>query len=120
MEWFNLYLHLRVTHNIQEEDTYNIDEKSNALKATSTVKVITNVENKATFRTTTSNREWVSMAECISGDGEKGPLFVMFKGQQIKLAWTELLNTVYDKASKWGGIEMTGKGGTTNEVVFVG
>ena len=48
-----------------------MDEKSNALGATSTVKVITNVENKATFRTTTSNRELISMAECISGDRGK-------------------------------------------------
>ncbi len=40
-----------------------MDEKDNALGATSTVKVITNEKNKATFRTTTSNRECVSMVE---------------------------------------------------------
>ncbi len=40
----------------------------------------------------------------------------MFKGQQIKPAWTEVLNTVHGEASKWGSIEMTGKGWTTNEV----
>ncbi len=34
----------------------------------------------------------------------------MFKGHQIKPAWTELLNTVHGEASKWEGIEMTGKG----------
>ncbi len=40
------------------------------------------------------------MTECISGDEEKGPLYVMFKEQQIKPTWTELLNTVYGEARK--------------------
>ncbi len=86
MEWFDLYLHFRVTHNIQEKDMYNMNEKNNLLEATSRVKVITYVEIKATFWTLISNREWVSMTECIFGDREKGPLSVMFKGHNIKLA----------------------------------
>ena len=62
--------------------------------------MIIKVENKATFWTITSNRECVSMTEFISGDGDKGPLYVMFKRQQIKLAGTELLNTVHGETSK--------------------
>ncbi len=40
----------------------------------------------------------MSMAEFISGDGQKGPLCVIFKRQQIKPAWTELLNTEHSEA----------------------
>ncbi len=76
-----------------------MDEKGSALEATSTVKGITNVENKAVFltttgnpiiltveneavfRTTIENRECILMAVC---EGEIGPLYVKFKGQQIK------------------------------------
>ncbi len=97
---------------------YNMDKKDNALEDTSTTKVITNVENKAPFSTNTSNWEWLSIAEFISGDGEKNSLYVTFKRQQIKPTWTELLNIVHSEASKWSGIEMTGKRWTTNEVGF--
>ncbi len=51
----------------------------------------------------------MSIAEYISGDGEKDLLCVMFKGKQIKPAWTELLNIVYGEASKWNSSKMTGK-----------
>ncbi len=57
MEWFDLYLYLRVRHNIQNKDTYNMEENGNALGATFTVKLISNMENKAIFWITTSNQE---------------------------------------------------------------
>ena len=93
-----------------------MDEKGNALESTSSVKVITHAENKSSFRLAITNREWVLMIEVISGDGEKGPICVMFKGSDIKPAWIELIQNIEGEAKKWGGIEMTGKGWTTNEV----
>ena len=93
-----------------------MDEKGNALGPTSRVKVITHADNKSSFCPTTTNREWVSMIEVISGDRKKGPICVMFKGSDIKPIWMELIKNIEGEAQRWGGIEMTGKGWTINEV----
>lgn len=52
LDWFNLYLNLQSMYNIEEKDTYNMDEKGNALRPISSVKFVTNIENKTTFCTT--------------------------------------------------------------------
>lgn len=86
-----------------------MDRKNNTLKLISSLKVITYVENKSSFCLTIINWEWVSLIKVISGDKEKQPIYMMFKGLNIKSAWIELIKNINGEAKKWGDIEMTRK-----------
>lgn len=109
LEWFDLYLHWRNTYSIEEKDIYNIDKKDNALGSTSSVKVITNAENKSIFCLATTNWEWVLIIQVIFEDRKEDLICIMFKELDIKPAWIKLIQNIKGEVNKWGGIEMTKK-----------
>ncbi len=77
--------------------------------STLSVKVITYVENKSSFCLVTTNQKWVLMIELISGDKVKSPIYVIFKGLDIKPAWIELIKNIEGEAKKWESIKISAK-----------
>lgn len=91
LKWFDFHLHLCNIYSIEENDTYNLDEKDNALGdntlgCTLNVIVIIYIYNKSSFCLITTNQEWISIIEFIFRDIEKRLIYMIFQKSNIKLA----------------------------------
>lgn len=68
-----------------------MDETGFALGVTGRTRVICPRADLQIYVTQDGNREWTTLIECISADGRLLKIFMIFKGKQIKKAWTDLL-----------------------------
>ena len=69
--------------------------------------VISKYKQKA-YMTQPGNREWVSLIECVSLNGRKLKLWIIFKGKLQMTAWWDVL--------KEGYIVLTENGWTDNKI----
>ena len=65
-----------------------------------------------TFSTQPGNREWVSIIECISTDGDLLPPYVIFEGKRIQHSWVD------EKVDKSIVIRVSEKGWTDREIAL--
>lgn len=91
LRWFQLVGSIIQKYDIQQADTYNMDETGFALGVTGRTRVICPRADLQIYVTQDGNREWTTLIECISADGRLLKIFMIFKGKQIKKAWTDLL-----------------------------
>jgi hypothetical protein len=73
-------------HDIQPEDTYNMDEKGAAMGAIGKQRCIVSKSEKRPKSTQDGNREWATLVECISLKAKVLSPWIIFKGkvQQTK------------------------------------
>ena len=96
--WFDLYLYLKTTYEVNKEDIYNIDEKGFIIGVIAKLRVMLNKyemingkkKRRNAYITQYGNREWVSLVEYVSLDGRRLPPWIIFKGKQIQKAWKEV------------------------------
>ncbi|ERF77080.1 hypothetical protein EPUS_06298 [Endocarpon pusillum Z07020] len=78
-EFFALYSDLRKTHAIASTDVYNMDEKGLLTGANQQSSVLIPMEKRQAYMRQEGNRQWASVLECISADGEALPAWMVFK-----------------------------------------
>ena len=113
LRWFQLVETIIQKHDIQQADTYNMDEKGFALGVAGRARVICSRNDLHIYVTQDGNREWASLIECISGDGRLLDMFVIFKGKrQMGAWWTEIKKNSPNSQAQIGLSEI----GWTNNV----
>lgn len=105
--WFNMVKENIEKYDIQTSDIYNMDEKGFQMGHINRERVICSKYNKDVRVKEPTNREWVSILECISADGQLLPPFIIFKGKVQKEAWLQQLLA-------GGKIALSEKGWTNN------
>lgn len=109
-QWFSLFNATIEKYGIATGDIYNMDEKGVAMGLSDSAKVIIPRCQRAAFEVQPGNREWVSLIECMSGDGFVLPAYIIFAGKQIQQAWGPAFGDL--KAM----IQVSEKGWTDNEI----
>lgn len=79
--YFLKFNHIRITHNLQPEDIYNIEEKGFMMGILGRTKVVTKVARRNPRVTQDSKRELMSNLETICGDGSSMAPFLIFKAK---------------------------------------
>jgi hypothetical protein len=106
-DWFELIEGVQKEYHIEKADTYNMDEKGFNLGSIGKEKVACTKENVHVYINEPTNREWVSLIECISADGRILPVFIIFKAKIMLETWMLALE-------KEGKICLSDKGWTDN------
>lgn len=91
-EFFELYKDLRKTHEILSTDIYNMDEKGFMMGAIRHSHNLVPLQAKQAYLQHDGGKEWVSVFECISADGEILPAWVVFKAVSQQNSWVTYLN----------------------------
>ncbi len=105
--WFQLILNIMKKYDIELKDTYNMNEKSFALRLLSKHRVICSIHYSSTL-TQNDNREWVSLIECVCADDEVLKAWYIFKEKIHMKVWYEVLKNdhIFLSENEW----------TTNEI----
>jgi DDE superfamily endonuclease/helix-turn-helix, Psq domain len=109
-EYFELYNAIRQKYGISPQDIYNMDEKGFCMGAIQRAHVLIPRTEKEAFLRQDGNREWVSVLETISGNGESLPSYIIFKAIYQQSSWYNQLDTRYSK------IATSSKGWTDNHL----
>ena len=88
--WFQLILNTLKKYNIKQEDIYNINKKSFALRLLNKHRVICSIYYLFTL-TQNDNREWVSLIEYACIDDKILKIWYIFKEKIYIKIWYEIL-----------------------------
>ena len=89
--WFKLIKDIIQKYAIQQEDTYNMDEKGFGMGLTGKEKVFCSKDNLEPKMKEPTNTKWVSLLECISANGGILPLYIIFKTMIMMESWLKEL-----------------------------
>jgi len=78
-EFFQLYSDIRQSHAIACTDIYNMDEKGLLTGTIQRTSVLIPMQKRHALLREDGDREWASVLECISADGEALPAWMIFK-----------------------------------------
>ena len=110
--WFEIYHTTKQQYKVEDQDTYNIDEKGFMLGVLKKVKCVISKYAIQPYITHCGNREWVSLLELISLDGRLSRPWIIFKGKQQQVVHWEALS----KEQVLGHIAYSENGWTDNEL----
>ena len=80
--WFELYYTIKQKYKVEDQDTYNMDEKGFMLGVLKKVKCVISKHTIQPHTTHYGNREWVSLLKLISLDRRLLRPWIIFKGKQ--------------------------------------
>jgi len=80
-DYFDLFHREKLLKDVNDENTWNFDEKGFLMGYGATSKVIIPCGSKSRFVTHDGNRELSTVIECISANGRTTPPFIIFKGK---------------------------------------
>jgi hypothetical protein len=110
--WFRLLENTIAKYGIQSDDIWNFDETGFAMGIISTGKVVTRAERRGKRRSVQpGSREWVTVIEAISAEGQLIPPFIIITGKHHLRNWYEGSSLPADWA-----IATTPNGWTNNEM----
>jgi hypothetical protein len=94
---------------ILDENIYNVDESGCALGMIQAARAIIDTNVPLTYHAQPGRQEWVTVIECISGDGTSISPLIIFKGENINGRWVPK-----DAPRDWH-ISCNSKGWSSNE-----
>ena len=86
-EWFNTYKKLVLEEKIAQENTYNIDKSGFSIGTMESTRIIIDSTLCTKHQAHPGRQEWISMVECICGDGTILPPLGIFKGKNVLQNW---------------------------------
>ncbi len=109
-QWFTLFHRIRTEHSIMDEDIYNMDEKGFMMEITQRTHVLIPIQQKQAFVRQDSNREWISVIECVRGGNNSEDIapFIILKSKRQQAVWWD---SIRDPDTK---IAISEKGWTDN------
>lgn len=69
--------------NIQPKNIYNMNESEFAIRTTQTRRAVINAKIRSYLQAQPGRQKWVTVVECICGDGTAIPPLVIFKGKSL-------------------------------------
>ena len=102
--WFNAYQSIVREYKILEENIYNIDESGFSIGTMESTRIIIDSSLRTKHQAHPGRQEWVSMVECICGDGTAIAPFGIFKGKNVLENWIppKVLNEWFFSANTKG------------------
>ena len=85
--WFQSFEQVISSENILRQNIYNMDESGFSISVTQAARVIINSKIRTQMQAHPGRQEWVSVVECICGDGTAIPPLVIFKGKSFSQSW---------------------------------
>jgi DDE superfamily endonuclease/Tc5 transposase-like DNA-binding protein len=89
--WFDDYRHQITIHGICPEDIYNFDETGFQIGVGKDQWIVTREPRKKIFNGSNTNRESVTVVECVSTDGFVCPPLIILSGKQVLLRWFDAI-----------------------------
>ena len=86
-QWFNDLHDAIEKYGILPENMYNVDETGFAIGEREASKIIIDAPIQQQFQAKPGRQEWVSIVECICGDGPVLPPLVIFKAENLSMQW---------------------------------
>ena len=86
-KWLATVVEILREHNINPEDVYNMDETGFAIGSFQAGRVIIDSRIRSQFQAQPGRQEWVTVIECICGDGSVIAPMVIFKGKNLSSEW---------------------------------
>jgi len=74
-------------HDVSPQNVYNMDESGFAIGSTQGACVIIDSRIRSQFQARPGRQEWVTVIECICGDGTVIPPLVIFRGANLNTEW---------------------------------
>jgi hypothetical protein len=81
--WFDAYKKLVQDLQITQWNTYNMDESGFSIGTMESTRIIIDSTLRTKHQAHPGRQEWVSIAECICGDGTALPPLGIFKGKNV-------------------------------------
>jgi hypothetical protein len=85
--WFDAYNKVVQKEGIMQENTYNMDESGFSIGTMESTRIILDSTLRTKHQAHPGRQEWVSMVECICGDGTTIPPLAIFKGKNVLQNW---------------------------------
>ena len=93
--WFDAFYKVVQKEGIKQENTYNMDESGFSIGTMESTQIILDSALRTKHQAHPGRQEWVSMVECICGDGTTIPPLAIFKGKNVLKNW--IPNEIIDK-----------------------
>ena len=87
MRWLNGFVETIQKHGVQNRNLYNMDESGFAIGTTQGACVIIHSQVRSQFQARPRHQEWVTVVECICGDGSGIDPLIIFKGANFSTEW---------------------------------
>ena len=87
LRWLNTVQDTIEKYNVNPENIYNMDESGFAIGSTQGACVVLDSRMRSQFQARPGRQEWVTVIECICGDGMVIDPLVIFKGQYLSTEW---------------------------------
>lgn len=102
--WFNAYQKVVQEYGIKQENTYNMDESVFSIGTMESTRIILDSTLRTKHQAHPGRQEWVSMVECICGDGTILLPLGIFKGKDVLRNWIpdKVLNSWFFSANTKG------------------
>ncbi len=116
LAWFDFWKEVKERYDFDICDIYNMDEKGFAQGICGTLKVMCDRRLRANEHALIAHcgrREWTSVIECVSADGEPLPPHLIFAGHDHSDDWLDML---IECGCAGGSTSATEKGWTNNEI----
>jgi hypothetical protein len=102
--WFDAYNKLVLKEKIKQENTYNMDESGFSIGTMESTRTIVDSTLRTKYQAHPGRQEWISVVECICGDGTSITPLVIFKGKNVLQGWipNKVLDSWYFSANTKG------------------
>jgi DDE superfamily endonuclease/Tc5 transposase DNA-binding domain len=88
-EWFDSVKEVIREYKIKPENMYNMDETGFSIGSTQAGHVVVDDTVQSQFQAQPGRQEWVTVLECICGDGSTVAPLVIFKGENGSTGWVQ-------------------------------
>jgi DDE superfamily endonuclease/Tc5 transposase DNA-binding domain len=85
--WYNILFQTIDEYGISPSNTYNCDESGFGVGKSKTRRVVIDTTIKQNYQAEPGRQEWVTVMECISGDGTCIPPLIIFAGENVCTSW---------------------------------
>ena len=87
IRWLNSVVETIQKYGVQIKDIYNMDESGFAIGSTQGACVVIDARIRSQFQAQPGRQEWVTVVECICGDGSAIDPLIIFKGEKLSTEW---------------------------------
>jgi len=87
VRWLNVVQDVMKEFKVDRKDVYNMDESGFAIGSTQGACVVIDARIRSQFQAQPGRQEWVTVVECIGGDGSAIDPLVIFRGANFNTEW---------------------------------
>jgi hypothetical protein len=87
LRWLNTVRDMIKEYDVDPKNIYNMDESGFAIGSTQGACVIIDSRIRSQFQVRPGRQEWVTVVECICGDGKVINPLVIFRGGNLHTEW---------------------------------